>query len=103
MTVHCFATNISPKITNSHSKNARHNEWPQAFAWFRLLCEGENMKKIICICLLAFCILQAYAKEKEDPKSMAEHYGIKDIHKGIAMHYETMDQKKQPKEIVNRA
>jgi hypothetical protein len=63
--------------------------------------KGNNMKHILCISLMAFCVLPAFAKEeKEEPKSMAKHYGIKEIHKVIAVHYETMDQKKEPKEIV---
>ena len=58
------------------------------------------MKRILCISLMVFCVLQANAKEKEEPKSIAIHYGIKKIHKVIAIHYETMYQKKEPKEIV---
>ena len=58
------------------------------------------MKHILCISLIAFCVLQANANDREEPKSMAEHYGIKEIHKVIAIHYETMDQRKEPNEIV---
>ena len=31
---------------------------------------------------------------------MAEYYGIREIHKVIAIHYETMDQKDEPEKIV---
>ena len=29
---------------------------------------------------MAFCVLPAFAKEKEEPKSIAKHNGIKEIH-----------------------
>ena len=58
------------------------------------------MKITLSICLLWICLLSAQAEEGEDVRSLVQYFGVTEVRKVIALHYETMDQSVEPKEIV---